>query len=62
MWPVFVATSLLALLFASLYFRVYRSYYPFGDDPALLVTSANIRNFPVWFSVGMSRDFEVFPE
>src|SRR3984885_10326633 len=42
------------------HFRFYQSYFPYGDDPALL--NASEGNPAKWFSEGFSNYFVVYPE
>jgi len=52
----------IAGLFVCLWTAQYSDYLPWGDDPALLVTSSQIANASDWFARGLSRDFQVYPE
>jgi hypothetical protein len=42
------------------HFSFYRSYFPYGDDPALLHASGG--NATKWFTEGYSKYFVVYPE
>ena len=53
--PAFI---LLAIYF--FHFSFYRTYFPYGDDPALLHASGG--NATKWFTEGYSKYFVVYPE
>ncbi len=52
------ALVLIAIYF--FHFRFYQSYFPYGDDPALLHASEG--NPARWFTEGYSKYFVVYPE
>lgn len=52
-------TAILAAIYLY-YFGIYKNYFPFGDDPAVLRGSA--ANPVTWFTLGFSRYFVVYPE
>jgi hypothetical protein len=57
---ILVAPALVLAVIYSLHFGLYRTYFPFGDDPAVFRGSAG--NVASWFTKGFSRYFIVYPE
>src|SRR3984885_15418397 len=52
--------ALVLLAIYCFHLRFYQSYFPYGDDPALL--NASEGNPAKWFSEGFSKYFVVYPE
>jgi hypothetical protein len=57
---VLLVPALVLLAFYCFHFRFYQSYFPYGDDPALLHASEG--NPAQWFTEGYSKYFVVYPE
>lgn len=57
---VSLVPALVLLAIYCFHFRFYQSYFPYGDDPALL--NASEGNPAKWFSEGFSNYFVVYPE
>jgi hypothetical protein len=57
---VLLVPALVLLAIYCLHFRFYQSYFPYGDDPALLHASEG--NPAQWFTEGYSKYFVVYPE
>jgi hypothetical protein len=57
---VLLVPALVLLAIYCFRFRFYQSYFPYGDDPALL--NASDGNPAKWFTEGYSKYFVVYPE
>jgi hypothetical protein len=57
---VLLVPALVLLAIYCFHFRFYQSYFPYGDDPALLHASEG--NPAQWFTEGYSNYFVVYPE
>ena len=57
---VLLVPALVLLAIYCFHFRFYQSYFPYGDDPALLHASEG--NPAQWFTEGYSKYFVVYPE
>jgi hypothetical protein len=57
---VLLVPSVVLLAIYCFHFSFYRTYFPYGDDPALLTASAG--NATKWVTDGYSKYFVVYPE
>jgi hypothetical protein len=57
---VLLVPTVILLAIYCFHFSFYRTYFPYGDDPALLHASAG--NATKWFTEGYSKYFVVYPE
>lgn len=60
MGKVLVAPAAILVAIYLYYFGIYKSYFPYGDDPAVLHASSKMS--AAWITEGFSRYFIVYPE